>query len=383
MASSLLDSNLTMNVNTSSDVTNLSTSTAASGSAERSTFEFVVNAIAAPILYGIITLLGIAGNCLVIYVILTRQKLQTVTNILLFNLAVSDLSFVIICPPFTAYQMATKSWPFSGVFGEILCKLMHYSLNVTVYVTIYTLVLISIVRYMTVVRGQQTQRYRTKKNVILTCVGIWIAMLLVNGYLIHYYKVVTYNGVPICDTEGYTFGRMHFIAFFAFAYLLPLLAIAVFSLRILRKIQTSKTTTFQKSNERNRQISRLLIIVVVIFAVFWLPVHIHLICSYWGLMPTNNAYMAVSFLFNGLAYCNSCVNPIIYNYTSKDFRESFREVAFCKRGVKYSDQDHGVEKTEMTVDNGQQHRLLTPQHDADGADTVITDGNHINGKSAQ
>jgi len=27
-----------------------------------------------------------------------------------------------------------------------------------------------------------------------------------------------------------------------------------------------------------------------------------------------------------LMYCNSCVNPFIYNYTSKDFRDGFREV---------------------------------------------------------
>jgi len=27
-----------------------------------------------------------------------------------------------------------------------------------------------------------------------------------------------------------------------------------------------------------------------------------------------------------LMYCNSCVNPFIYNYASKDFRDGFREV---------------------------------------------------------
>jgi len=27
-----------------------------------------------------------------------------------------------------------------------------------------------------------------------------------------------------------------------------------------------------------------------------------------------------------LMYCNSCVNPFIYNYTSKDFRDGFRDV---------------------------------------------------------
>jgi len=31
-------------------------------------------------------------------------------------------------------------------------------------------------------------------------------------------------------------------------------------------------------------------------------------------------------VWNCLAYANSCVNPIIYNYTCKDFRAAFRSV---------------------------------------------------------
>ena len=31
-------------------------------------------------------------------------------------------------------------------------------------------------------------------------------------------------------------------------------------------------------------------------------------------------------LWHCLMYCNSCVNPFIYNYASKDFRDGFRDV---------------------------------------------------------
>lgn len=34
----------------------------------------------------------------------------------------------------------------------------------------------------------------------------------------------------------------------------------------------------------------------------------------------------ISVIWNCLAYSNSCVNPFVYNHTSKDFRDSFRSV---------------------------------------------------------
>ena len=36
-------------------------------------------------------------------------------------------------------------------------------------------------------------------------------------------------------------------------------------------------------------------------------------------------------MWNCLAYFNSCVNPIIYNRTSKEFRDAFMEVCGCRR----------------------------------------------------
>ena len=40
-------------------------------------------------------------------------------------------------------------------------------------------------------------------------------------------------------------------------------------------------------------------------------------------------YLVLSVLWNCLAYANSCVNPLIYDHMSKDFRDAFREVMRC------------------------------------------------------
>jgi len=45
----------------------------------------------------------------------------------------------------------------------------------------------------------------------------------------------------------------------------------------------------------------------------------------------DDAMQAVSVMWNCMAYFNSCVNPIIYNRTSKEFRDAFLEACGCLR----------------------------------------------------
>lgn len=83
--------------------------------------------------------------------------------------------------------------------------------------------------------------------------------------------------------------------------------------------------------DKKRHAGRMLVLVVVLFALLWLPIHIHLLDYFFDELPTGNAYLAATVLFSCLAYFNSCVNPIIYNYASKEFRDAFLEVARCGR----------------------------------------------------
>jgi len=130
-------------------------------------------------------------------------------------------------------------------------------------------------------------------------------------------------------------GKYIFATFFTFAYVIPLTVIAVFSLCILRYISrhrgpvTVAAADNTRTSAKKRQASRLLILVVVIFAVLWLPLHIHLLVFHFGYTSDSPFYLVLSVLWNCLAYANSCVNPLIYDHMSKDFRDAFREVMRC------------------------------------------------------
>jgi len=102
----------------------------------------------APTLFAAITIIGVTGNALVIYVIAISARMRSsVTTLLLLNLAVADLLFLFITVPFTAFKFySVAGWS----FGNLACQLVQFSLYVSVYVTIYTLVAISVLRFVTI-----------------------------------------------------------------------------------------------------------------------------------------------------------------------------------------------------------------------------------------
>ena len=160
---------------------------------------------------------------------------------------------------------------------------------------------------------------------------------MVNAPIILSYGVVPDdNGGLICETYRTEIGQRIFATFFFFAYILPLLVIAIFSIFIVRHISRQKPSTLadkkSKSADKKKKAGRMLILVVVIFAILWLPIHLHLLFAYFWKIPEEGFYTLISWLWNVLAYFNSCVNPIIYNHTSKLFRDAFREVATCGLG---------------------------------------------------
>ena len=257
-------------------------------------FTFILYQLAVPVLFGVVTVSGLVGNGLVIYVIVTKERMQTVTNLLLLNLAVADLAFVLVVPPFTAYQMAAEWWP----FGDVACRLLHYLVNVTAYVTVYTLVAVAVMRYLTVVHAARTARYRNPRVTAAVIAGIWTTVLLLNVPVMASYRAMPDGpaALPDCDINSQEVGRRLFATFFAFGYVLPLAIIGAFSVRVFIDIRGQRTCASAgvrrtKSFRRKQAVGRLLVLVVALFAILWLPVHIHLLVAYFGVISTDRWYL--------------------------------------------------------------------------------------------
>lgn len=295
-------------------------------------------------------LTGLVGNSLVIVVTLTQQKMRTSVNLFLLNLAFSDLTFLVVCVPFMAYHYAAENW----LIGEAACKLSQYILYVTVYVTVYTLVSISVARFLHIVCAYREVRTR---GFIAGLVGaIWVTMLTVNVPILLIYRVKEFPSDIAAEPYYYCgmeapqiHGRRLFLSFFVLTYLAPLTTIATMYLLILRylnrkqrrsslRLQRKSTMTSTMTGEgtttgngssatrRNNYATRISIAIVVVFGMCWLPLNVHLLIAYYGVQPVSRTYEVFRLLCHVFAYSNSCMNPFIYHYVSTDFRQSLRNL---------------------------------------------------------
>lgn len=74
------------------------------------------------------------------------------------------------------------------------------------------------------------------------------------------------------------------------------------------------------------QVVKMLVVVVLLFIICWAPILINnVLVGFQHLNPLNYGYLKpMRIVFNLMAYFNSCINPIVYSFMSKNFRETFK-----------------------------------------------------------
>lgn len=140
-------------------------------------------------LFSIIVIVGLIGNSMVVIVVAFNQQMRSTTNLLIINLAVADLLFIIFCVPFTATDYVLPFWP----FGDLWCKCVQYLIVVTAYASVYTLVLMSLDRFLAVVHPIASMYVRTEKNANTAILIIWGVILILAVPVLNRHGEVTYT----------------------------------------------------------------------------------------------------------------------------------------------------------------------------------------------
>ncbi|XP_018322822.1 prolactin-releasing peptide receptor-like [Agrilus planipennis] len=283
------------------------------------------------ILYSIIFMLGLSGNLLVCYIVYYNKSMQTVTNLFITNLALSDILLCLLAVPFTPLYTFIGRW----IFGEVICHLVPYAQATSVYVSTLTLAAIAIDRYFVILHPL---RQRMK---ITTCLcvlfGIWTFSLLITlpygiwmQMKVHVDRDVCEETWPIENLEK-AFGTFTLVM----QFVVPFCIIAFCYLRISQRLnQRAKTKPGSKTarkeeieRERKRRTNRMLIAMVAIFGFCWFPLNlINVINDFYAYGPY---FHLMFFLAHAIAMSSTCYNPFLYAWLNENFRKEFKQFLPC------------------------------------------------------
>ncbi|KAM6353936.1 galanin receptor type 1-like isoform 2-T2 [Alca torda] len=212
-----------------------------------------------PVLFGLIFLLGMVGNTLV-FVVLGRLRpggrpSRSATNIFILNLSIADFSFLLFCVPFQATIYSLPEW----IFGAFFCKWVHYLAMATMLVSIFTLVAMSVDRYIAVVHAKRSSCIRSKRNAALGVGVIWLLSLLIAIPVAQHQALMSgHQQAPNSSfcwehwADGSTAKQMYKITILLVGYLLPLVLITCCYAKVLYHLHT-KVKNISKKSERSKK----------------------------------------------------------------------------------------------------------------------------------
>lgn len=287
------------------------------------------------ILYAAIFLTSIIGNTLVCLVVCQQQRLRTSTNYYIVNLASADLAITLICIPFdVVIQQNNYIWP----FGKFLCMLIYPLMTMSTFASVGTLTAIALNRYTAVSRPMRVRS--SKKIAKIAIVVIWTISFL---FVLPYILVLKVNQKSHCvETWSSVWRTIYTIFIFVFQYIIPLTIITIAYIIIgiqLRKNRQNLTAAHRRQDKDVAKVARMMVIVVIIFAVSMLPNHILWLHEEFTQLSREARKFRRSFLDWGalLIYANSCTNPIVYSICIEEFRVAFR--AYITKCCRVTDED--------------------------------------------
>ncbi|XP_022251908.1 allatostatin-A receptor-like [Limulus polyphemus] len=287
-----------------------------------------------PILFGAIVVIGLIGNSFVVIVVWFNHQMRSTTNLLIINLAIADLLFIIFCVPFTGWDYSLPYWP----FGDIWCRIVQYLVFVCAYASIYTLVLMSLDRFMAVVHPITSMSIRTERNAYIAIAITWSCILIAcvplleaHGLMNYMYRQMEHSTCGFLAMKGYNYAAFQ-ISFFLSSYVIPLVLIFVLYMLMLKRLWFHVTPGGKisaESQKSKKRVTRMVVVVVLIFAICWCPIQIVLVLKSLDKYEHNTSTIAFQVSSHILAYMNSCVNPILYAFLSENFRKAFHKIISC------------------------------------------------------
>ncbi|XP_026699366.1 C-C chemokine receptor type 2-like [Athene cunicularia] len=272
-----------------------------------------------PILYCLVFVFCLLGNSLVLWVLLTRKRLTTMTDICLLNLAASDLLFVVPLP-FQAHY-ASDQW----VFGNAMCKIMAGIYYTGFYSSIFFITLMSIDRYIAIVHAVYAMKIRTATYGILASIATWVVALLISVPGIVFHKTQKENSRYTCSAHYPNDASIKWK--YSFTLKMNILGLIVPMLIMIFSYSRILITLLRCRNEKKQKAVRLIFVIMIVYFIFWTPFHISsFLYTFQSLLFIPNCEIkghlekAIQ-VTETISMIHCCINPVIYAFVGEKFRK--------------------------------------------------------------
>eukprot|EP00058_Branchiostoma_floridae_P010764 XP_002596252.1 hypothetical protein BRAFLDRAFT_65993 [Branchiostoma floridae] len=201
-----------------------------------------------------------------------------------------------------------------------MCKLTAAVQVVSVLASVFTLIAIAVDRYYAIVYPTTTTF--TGRITLYVTAGVWMLSLLLM--------------IP----------QIYTTVLFICCFIIPLTVIMYLYAQIGLAVWFKPTPGGDKATDEAKAVSlqrkmkviKMLLTVVVLFALSWLPIHVITMINDYGSLSPDQLDVLWIYVYpacHWLIYLNSAINPIIYGFFNQNFRAAFRTLMMM-RGLNVS-----------------------------------------------
>uniref|UniRef100_A0A8C3JY57 Probable G-protein coupled receptor 174 n=1 Tax=Calidris pygmaea TaxID=425635 RepID=A0A8C3JY57_9CHAR len=275
------------------------------------------------ITYTFILIPGLIGNTLALWVFYGYMKETKRAVIFMINLAIADLSQVLSLPLRIFYYL-TGTWK----FGPGLCMFCFYLKYVNMYASIYFLVCISVRRYLFLMHPFKFSDCKRICDVYISIVGWVVVCIGCLPFVLLRLHNETDNETCFVDLPVKNIGISTSIVMMTVGELVgfvtPLLIILYCSWKTILSLK-EKNSASHGLGEKKKAL-KMILTCALVFLICFAPYHISFPLDFFvkTKIIKDSCVQKVISVFHVLALClaslNSCVDPVIYYFTTEEFR---------------------------------------------------------------
>ncbi len=314
--------------------------------------------------------IGLVGNLSFLFSLLRVKWMRTVTNYYLANLAIADISFLLVVVGEKILAYNTTDIAGHMAFGRAGCICINFLRRLVYFASLFLVTLVSLERFYAICKPVQHWMLNGKKQTLKLVAFCWILSCVFALILIPSSSLVSKNCVIWPDIPGYRHlpNLLMFcnaqnakiwtpvsegivIVPFVIALITNtvLYAMIIFNLHVRASSQGAKSS---QSVEIRNQVARMLIINGTVFFLCLAP---YQLTSFTRMILSSmqRSYLLrqdkielLVWMFRILVYLNSVINPIVYTATSPRYRHGFLQAFSCGNAEGRKTYTKGVVVTE-------------------------------------